>query len=124
MGILTPRSFGSLYRNLRPLLIAFVEGDMYDPQASTTTFTDRAEQSFKLLRRLNPPPGAGQTAMPTCVASCYRNCAAQRAAFRSFSRPDCCVSLPGPPLALPLAQPLAVLFGLTWRLAGDRSVGI
>jgi thiol-disulfide isomerase/thioredoxin len=52
VGILTQRSFGSLYRLHRPLLVAFVEGDMHEPESSTTDFTERARKHFTMLRKL------------------------------------------------------------------------
>lgn len=52
VGILTQRSFGSLYRLHRPLLIAFVEGDMHEPESSTTEFTATAKKHYKMLRKL------------------------------------------------------------------------
>ena len=52
VGILTQRSFGSLYRLHRPLLVAFVEGDMHDPESSTTEFTERARKHYTMLRKL------------------------------------------------------------------------
>ena len=64
VGILTPRSFGAFYRNLRPLMIAFVEGDMFEPESGTTAFTDHAQAQFKLLRKLTSPDA--KPPMPTC----------------------------------------------------------
>ena len=52
VGILTQRSFGSLYRLHRPLLVAFVEGDMHEPEATTTQFTERARKHHTMLRKL------------------------------------------------------------------------
>lgn len=54
VGILTPRSFSALYRMHRPLLIAFVEGDLEEPAevSPTTSFTERAAGHYRMLRQL------------------------------------------------------------------------
>lgn len=52
VGILTPRSFGALYRLHRPLLIAFVEGDMHEPETATTEFTALARKHYGMLRKV------------------------------------------------------------------------
>ena len=43
---------GALYRNQRPLLIGFIEGDLLEPEKPEPTFTQRGGQYYGMMRRL------------------------------------------------------------------------